>query len=179
MKKDIETASKASDGMSVPAASTFTSSPLRNRIRVDLKAPVSEVWALIGNFARFPEYSSGLETVEAKIDSSGRCTEFVCHFKPQEEGGESILDRELIRWYEPNRGYASSGEEGNAFGLMNDLNLVTVKPSKEDTILTWDEHYDAQDLDMMKAHYDQALADIGENLVRRFGGRVVERYGEK
>jgi hypothetical protein len=26
-------------------------------------------------------------------------------------------------------GYASSGEEGNAFGLTNDVNLVTVEPS--------------------------------------------------
>ncbi len=66
-----------------------------------------------------------------------------------------------------------------AFGLTNDLNLVTVEPSKEGTIVTWDEYYDAQDLDMNKAAYDQALTDIGENLVRRFGGMVVERYVKK
>ncbi len=160
-------------------ARALTSSLLRNRIRVELRAPVSEVWALIGNLTRFPEYSSGLERVEARRDSSGTLTEYVCHFKPREEGGESIAHRELIRWYELNRGYASSGEEGNAFGLTNDLNLVTVEPSKEGTILTWDEYYDAQDLDMMKAEYDQALADIGENLIRRFGGKVIERYVEQ
>ncbi len=45
--------------------------------------------------------------------------------------------------------------------------------------MTWDEYYDAQDLDMNKAAYGQALAYIGENLVRRFGGMVVERYVEK
>lgn len=163
----------------VPSASSLTSAPLRNRIRVELKAPVSEVWALIGNLGRFPEYSSGLERVVAKKDSSGALTEYVCHFKPREEGGESISHRELIRWYEPNRGYASSGEEGNAFGLTNALNLVTVEPSKGGTILTWDEYYDAQDLDMSRAEFDQALADIGENLVRRFGGAVVTRYVDR
>ena len=160
----------------VPPASSFTTAPLRNRIRVELKAPVSEVWVLIGNLTRFPEYSSGLERVVAKTGSSGVLTEYVCHFKPREEGGEGISHREIIRWYEPKRGYASSGEEGNAFGLTNDLNLVTVEPSKEGTILTWSEYYDAQDLDMMRAEYDQAFTDIGENLVRRFGGAVVTRY---
>ena len=163
----------------VPPASSFTTAPLRNRIRVEFKAPVSEVWALIGNLTRFPEYSSGLERVETKEDLSGRCTEYVCYFKPQEEGGESIVERELVRWYEPNRGYASSGEEGNAFGVKNDLNLVILEPSKGGTILTWDEYYDAQDLDMMKAHFDQAFADIAENLIRRFGGAVVTRYVDR
>jgi len=160
-------------------APSFTQAPLRNRIRVELKAPVSEVWALIGNLSRFPEYSSGLERVEAKVASNGALTEYVCHFRPREEGGESISHRELIRWYEPNRGYASSGEQGNVFGLTNDLDLVTVEPSKEGTVLTWDEYYDAQDLDMMRAEYDQALADIGEHLVRRFGGAVVNRYVDR
>ncbi len=157
---------------------TLTSAPLRNRIRIKLEAPVSEVWALIGNLARFPEYSSGLERVEAKVDSSGRCTEYVCRFKPREQGTTGISERNLMRWYEPGRGYASSAEEGNAFGLTNDLNLVTVEPSEDGTILTWDEYYDAQDLEMSRAEFDQAFADIGENLVRRFGGRIIERYVE-
>ncbi len=163
----------------VPSASSFTTTPLRNRIRVELKAPVSEVWALIGNLSRFPEYSSGLERVEPKVASNGTLTEFVCHFKPREEGGESISHREIIRWYEPNCCYASSAEEGNAFGLTNDLNLVIVESSREGTVLTWDEYYDAPDLGMMRAEYDQAFADIGEKLVRRFGGRVVTRYVDR
>lgn len=157
----------------------FTSSPLRNRYRVELEAPVSEVWALLGDLSRFPEYSSGLERVDARKDSSGTPTEYVCHFKPREEGGARVVHREHIRWYEPNRGYASSGEKDNAFGVTNDLNRVTVEPSKEGTILTWTVYYDAQDLDMMRAEYDQAFADIGQNLIRRFGGKVIERYVEQ
>src|SRR3712207_1270158 len=36
-------------------ASEFVTSPLRNRIRVELNAPVSQVWSLIGDLSRFPE----------------------------------------------------------------------------------------------------------------------------
>lgn len=160
------------------AVSAFSSSPLRNRLRVELKAPVLEVWSLVGNLARFPEYSSGLERVEVKKGANGAPTEYVCHFKPREVGAERISSRELIRWYEPSS-YASSGAGGDTFGLTNDLNLVTVEPTKEGAIVTWDEYYDTKDLAMMKTHFDEALGDIGNNLVRRFGGRVVERYVEK
>jgi Polyketide cyclase / dehydrase and lipid transport len=163
---------------SIPNVSTFTSAPLRNRVRVELKAPVSEVWTLIGDLARFPEYSSGLERVEASVDSQGRCTQYVCHFKPQEPGGPRIVSREIIRWYEPNRGYASSGAQADAFGLTNDLHVVSLEPTRAGATVTWEEYFDAQDLEMMKAHFDEALADTGENLVRRFGGSIVERYVE-
>lgn len=161
-----------------PNIAALTSAPLRNRMRIELEAPVSEVWALLGNLARFPEYSTGLERVDAKVDSSGRCIEYVCHFKPREQGAPGISERNLMRWYEPNRGYASSAEEGNAFGLTNDLNLVTVEPSEDGAILMWEEYYDALDLEMNRAEFDRALADLGENLVRRFGGRILERYVE-
>ena len=42
--------------------------------------------------------------------------------------------------------------------------------------MTWEQYYDAADLDMNKAVFDQALADIAERLIARFGGRLVERY---
>lgn len=41
--------------------------------------------------------------------------------------------------------------------------------------MTWDEHYEAADLPMMRAEYDDAFADIAERLIARFGGRVLER----
>lgn len=159
-------------------ARKFTSSPLRNRLRVELAAPVSEVWALIGDLSRFPEYSSGLARVDAIRDSSGALIEYVCHFKPREPGAPGIVERNPVRWYQPNRGYASSGEPGNVFGLEHDLNLVTVEPSKRGTILTWDEHYDGQDLGMLKTEFDTAFADSADHLIRRFGGSILERYVE-
>ncbi len=158
-------------------AETVTSAPLRNRLRVELDAPVADVWALIGDLPRFPEYSSGLQRVVADGSPDSAPTQYVCHFKPREPGGEVVVHRELVRWYESNRGYASSGaEENDFFGLTNDLNLVTVEPSKAGTLLTWEEYYDSEHLGMNRASYDEALADIGENLVRRFGGRVIERF---
>jgi hypothetical protein len=163
----------------VPEIRALTSSPLRNRIRIELDASPSDVWALLGDFRRFPEYSSGLERVESKVDATGRPAEFICHFKPLEPGGEPIVSREIVRWWEPNHGYASKSAGGDAFGMTNDLNLVVLEASGMGAIVTMDEYYDAVDLQMMKAHFDEAFADIGTNLARRFGGRIAERYAEK
>jgi carbon monoxide dehydrogenase subunit G len=161
-----------------PAVSTLTSSPLRNRFRMELHAPVAEIWELIGDLARFPEYSTGLDRVEATLDVEGRCTAYVCYFKPLSAGEAPIVSREIIRRWDPLVGYASSGD-GDAFGLSHDLHRVVIESSNEGAVVTWEEYFDAEDLPMMKAHFDEALADIGDNLIRRFGGRIVERYVEK
>jgi hypothetical protein len=160
----------------IPAATSLTSAPLRNRIRVALNAPVPEVWALVGDPSRLPEYSAGLERVETKRGAGGVPEEYACYFKPAEAGGAGAVSRDFIRWYEPARGWASRGEEPNDFGLRNSLHLVTLTPSEQGTLLSWDAYYDAVDLDMNRAGLDDALADIAAQLVARFGGRVVERY---
>jgi hypothetical protein len=160
----------------VPKASAFTAAPLRNRICIELAAPVSEVWGLIGDLARFPEYSDGLERVDVALASDGRCTGYVCYFKPMEPGGVRLVSRDVIRWWHPGLGYASSGADGDSFGLVNDLHLVTIEPKNGMATVAWEEYFDAEDSDAMKAHFDTALADIAENLVRRFGGRIVDRY---
>jgi uncharacterized protein (TIGR02246 family) len=159
-----------------PPIATLTPAPLRNRIRAQLDAPIGEVWALVGDLARLPDYSEGLERLDPTLASDGRCLEFECHFKPVAEGQPGIVDRNIVRWYEPGRGYASSGVPGNAFGLSDDLNLVTLQPTSGGTLLTWDEYFEAQDVDAMRASYDQALVDIADRLVTRFGGRVIERF---
>ncbi len=152
------------------------SSPLRNRITVDLDARPDAVWALVGDLSRFPEYSAGLELVEASLDAQGHCTEYLCRFRPLVEGGEGILHREAIRWFEPERGWASVAEEPNAFGLTEALTLVTLEPRDAWTRLTWAQHYEAADLAMMRDEFDRALADIADRLVTRFGGGVVDRF---
>jgi hypothetical protein len=161
--------------VNVPAATTFTPAPLRNRLRLQLNQPVEAVWAMIGDPSRLPEYSAGLERVESITDARGACTEYTCHFKPRAAGEEGIVDRNVVRWYERNIGYASSAQADNAFGITDDLNLISLEPSEEGTIVTWDEHYAAADLPMMRAEYDAAFADIAERLITRFGGRVIER----
>jgi uncharacterized protein (TIGR02246 family) len=159
-----------------PPIGNLTPAPLRNRIRAELDAPLAEVWTLIGDLARFPEYSAGLERVDPTLDSDGRCTEYVCHFRPVAEGQPGIVDRNIMRWYEPGHGYASSAGPRNAFGLSDDLNLVTLEPSPGGTLLTWDEYFEAEDVEAMRAEFDQALGDTADRLIARFGGRLIERF---
>jgi hypothetical protein len=161
---------------SAPSPTEFSTAPLRNRIRVELNASPREVWALIGDLERFPEYSAGLERVEATRDSAGRCTEYVCHFRAPGPDAPGIVHREVIRWYEADRGYASVATEPNDFGLQHALTLVTLEPAGRGTILTWSQYFDGADVPAMRAAFDEALADIGARLAARFGGRVAERY---
>jgi hypothetical protein len=161
-----------------PSPTSFTAAPLRNRVRIELQAPVTEVWALVGSLERYPEYSAGLERVDVTRGGNGRCTEYVCHFRPQPETGGSVSHREIVRWFEANRGYASMAEEPNPFGLANSLTFVTFEESGDRTILTWSQYFDSNDVPAQKAIFEQALADISERLVSRFGGRVVESYVE-
>ncbi len=151
------------------------SSPLRNRLQVRLAAPNSEVWELVGDLRRFPEYSKGLDKVDAQVDATGTCTGYVCYFKPIEEGAEGMIHHERMSRHDPPHGWASIADEENPFGLSKSLTLVTVEPSNTETLLTWEQYYEAQDTEMARAVFDDALADIGQNLVRRFGGEIVER----
>jgi hypothetical protein len=160
---------------SAPSASSFTSAPRRNHLALELAAPVTEVWALVGDLGRLPQYSAGLDRVAVEKDRQGNPTAYVCHFKPMADGEQGIVSRDFIRWHEEGRGWASLAEEPNAFGARNSVHRVTVAPSAAGTTLTWDAHYDADDLDANRIPLDQAFADIGARLVARFGGRVVER----
>jgi Polyketide cyclase / dehydrase and lipid transport len=164
----------ARESSGVPAASEFTSTPLRNRLRLELDAPVSEVWELLGDLARFPEYSAGLERVDAQVDDDGRCVEYTCYFKPVEEGAEGAVSRDVMEWYEPNRGYVSVEVDGG-----NTVARLTLDPIPAGTRATIDMHFDAEDLPAMRAHMDEEVfADIAANLIARFGGKVAERYVE-
>jgi hypothetical protein len=158
----------------VPSVTTFTSAPLRHRLRAELQAPVSEVWALVGQHARLPEYSAGISAVELEESRGSRVR--VCHFRAPDGSGNGPALRETIRWEAAGVGHATSAEPGNVFGLSNSLSLVTVEPAGAGTLLTWLEHYDNADLPGARASFDDGLADIATRLVARFGGRVVERY---
>jgi hypothetical protein len=50
------------------------------------------------------------------------------------------VNRNVVRWYERNIGYASSAQANNAFGVTDDLSLVSVEPSAGGTMVTWDEY---------------------------------------
>jgi hypothetical protein len=158
----------------LPDPSSLTSAPMRNRIRVQLNAAVPEVWALVGDVGRLPDYSAGLERVEVKKASSGAPEEYTCHFKPTEPGGPGAVARDIVRWYEPNRGWASTDAEPNDFGTTNSLHIVTLSDADGGTLLEWRAHYDAADLETNRTELDKALGDIAQRLIARFGGRVVD-----
>jgi hypothetical protein len=162
------------DNDTLPSAASFTSAPLRHRLRVELSAAVADVWALVGQHARLPEYSAGIASVE--VEASGASRARVCHFRSPDGSGPGPVLREQIRWEADNFGYATSAEPGNAFGLSNSLSLVTVRPASAGTLMTWEEYYDSADLPVARASFDDGIADIAARLVARFGGRVVERY---
>lgn len=156
----------------IPKATTLTSAPLRHRLRVELNAPVPEVWELVGTHERLPEYSAGIERVAVTSGREAR----VCYFRPGDGVTNGMVLRELIRWEAPNVGYATSAEVPNDFGLTNDLGIVTVVAAPQGTTFTWEQYYDHSDLPAVRSSFDEGIADIGERLIQRFGGRVVERY---
>ena len=170
--------STTTNNLKFPTASSFVTSPLRNRIRLQLNAPVSEVWLLIGNLSRFPEYSDGLQRVETINDTNRNCIAYTCHFKTQEPDGKGILHQAFMKWYEPNKGWASLDEEPNEFGLSNSLTIITLESATGGSILNWDMHYDAGDIEMNKSSLEMALTDIAERLTNRFGGEIVETFVE-
>lgn len=168
--------------MTLPTADKFVKSPLRNRIKLELNAPVVDVWAMIGDPGRMPEYSAGLNKVETKKDASGKCTAFICHFKPMEEGGQGIVHKVNMVWYEPNKGWASLDEEPNAFGFQQSLTLITFEAQDNKTILNWDMYFTSENqesLQMNVSSLEQALnKDIAQNLINKFGGKVLESFVE-
>jgi len=159
----------------IPNAKDFTPAPLRHRLRLELKAPVSDVWALIGQHVRMPEYSAGISSVEIEQASDGARSR-VCQFRSPDGSGVGPRLRERIRWEAPNVGYATTIDPDNPFGLANCLELLTVAAVPAGTLLTWDEYYDSPDLRVARASFDDGLADIGQRLVARFGGRILERH---
>ena len=158
--------------MSIPPYVTaLATAPLRHRLRLELDAAPEEVWRLVGNHTRFPEYSAGIARVEVAPDGKSR----TCYFRGP-DGGEAIALTERIRWEKPNVGYSASAEPGNAFGLTDDLSLVTLTPTPKGTQFTWEQHYNNQDLPMARASFHEGLVDISQRLIARFGGRVLETY---
>ena len=161
-----------------PSASDFTSSPLRNRLRLELDAPVSRIWELLGDLSRFPEYSVGLDRVEVETDVAGRCLEYTCYFKPVEEGSDGAVSRDLMKWYEPNRGYLSVETDGNA-GTAGAVAFMTLDPTPAGTRVDYQMYFDSEDLDTTKAQLDEVFFDMADRLIARFGGRVLDRHVEK
>ena len=138
---------------------------------------------MVGKLERMPEYSSGLKELKVNYDDSNNCTDYTCYFFPFEEGGEVTTHSETIIWYEPMVGYASVAHEPNLGGMQNTLGMITLEPKDNKTILHWDVYFDAvnnEALQMNIIGFEQALNnDIAQNLVKTFGGKVIESFVQK
>jgi hypothetical protein len=135
--------------VALPTADKWVTSPLRNRIKLELNAPISQVWALVGNPAKMATYSSGLQKVDTKLDGTGKCTEYTCYFKPSEEDGQEIIHTAKMLWHEPDKGWASLDEEPNVFGFQQSLTLITFEQKDNKTFLDWSMHFDCEN----RKHY--------------------------
>jgi uncharacterized protein YndB with AHSA1/START domain len=155
----------------LPEPSAFTSAPLRYQIGVELAAPPAEVWALVGDHRRLPEYSFGIETVTVAPDAGTR----TCRFRAMGEMPAVEL-AERIRWQIPQVGYATSAVEPNPFGLADDLSVVTVEEIDTGTRFEWSGYFHSDDLAAAVASFDEGFADIEQRLVARFGGSVVRHW---
>ncbi|GAA3638402.1 hypothetical protein GCM10022397_24900 [Flavivirga jejuensis] len=183
MSEKTEINSEQKTILTYPDASQFVTSPLRNRIKLQLNAPIPEIWALVGKLDRMPEYSSGLKKVDATYDADNKCTNYTCHFFPMEEGGDVTTHSETIKWYEPNIGFASKAHEPNLLGLQEALSIITFKDKGEHTVLQWETYFTAENEEMIQMNimgFEQALnIDIAQNLIKKFGGKVLESYINK
>jgi carbon monoxide dehydrogenase subunit G len=163
-----------------PIAGKWVKSALRNRIKLELDAPVSEVWALVGDPSKMPEYSSGLSKVDTKKNSSGRCTEYTCYFKPIEEGGQEIVHTAKMVWHEPKKGWASLDEEPNTFGFQQSLTLITLEQKANKTVLNWAMHFNCENQELLQLNIsslEQALnGDIAQQLLAKFRGKLLDSY---
>ena len=75
----------------IPNPTTFTTAPLRHRLRVELNASAPDVWALVGTHTRLPEYSAGIASVE--VEGSGASRARVCHFRSPDGKGVLAIQR--------------------------------------------------------------------------------------
>src|SRR5262245_47169099 len=116
----------------LPDPTVYTTAPQRNRIRAQLAAPVAQVWELVGDHGRLPEYSAGIESVDVADDRGAR----TCRFRATDETASVDLT-EWIRWHIPQVGYSASAVEPNPFQLTDDLSVVTVTATDAGTVFDW------------------------------------------
>jgi hypothetical protein len=152
---------------------SLAKAPLRNDVKVVLDAPVGEVWAIISDHGQLPSYSAGIREVVLDDSCQGPgggvgCTR-TCSFHEGPPIAETIV------FVEEPYALATRGVQPNEYQLTNDLTLVTLRPLGDDrTEFWWRQYYDHPQLEQMKPVFDEALRDLGQRLVQRFGAAVQQ-----
>jgi hypothetical protein len=116
--RKLETISMVSNSTNHLAGSNFARGPLRNGIGLEMNAPVSEIWTLMGHLSRFDEFSRGIQSIEVISNSKGASNVCICQFMPREQNSASVSGRSVICWYEPNRRRISVDEHLDSFGIL-------------------------------------------------------------
>ncbi|MBI5371015.1 MAG: SRPBCC family protein [Sphingobacteriales bacterium] len=165
----------------LPRPANWIKDPVRNRLVVLLNRSTTEVWSLIGDPVNMPKYSSGLDSVTKKT-VNGLCIQYTCYFKPLNPNEAGYVHTENMLWQKENCGWASRMPEPNESGCTGYLSLLTLEKVGEKTKMTWAmtcNHENAEMIRMIKEGLFQAFRGIGQQLVKIFGGSVVENYREK
>lgn len=166
--------------MELPTTQKWVKSPVRNRLVLELDSPVEEVWALVGDPSNMSKYSGGLDSVISKMEN-GKCVQYTCYFKPTKETESGYVHTEEMLWHEENKGWASRSPEPNALGYTDYLSLLTLEDIEGKTKFTWYmtcNHEKKEMIDMNTQGLLQAFDDIGNRLVKKFKGKILENYSE-
>ena len=151
---------------------SLAKAPLRNDVKVVLDAPMEEVWAIVSDHLQLPSYSAGIREVVLADSCHGPgggvgCTR-TCSFHE----GPTIA--ETVVFVEEPYALATRGVQPNEYQLTNDLTLVTLRPLGDDrTEFWWRQYYNHPQLEEMRPVFDEALRDLGQRLVQRFGGAAA------
>lgn len=162
--------------MKFPSADKWVTSPQRNGIKIELNASVDEVWQFVANPANVFSDCCGVNSVESKTNDSGRCTEYTINYEA-EDGGEDMVARSAMVWYEPNQGWASLDEEPHPMGFEQSLLLVSIEEKEGKTVLSWNMYYDIANDEMLQMFItglEQSLnEEVAQLFIRKFGGRMI------
>lgn len=162
--------------MKFPSADKWVTSPLRNSIKIELNAPVSEVWKVVANPANIFSNCCGVNNVEPKTNDSGKCTKYTIHYE-SEDGGENMVACSTMVWYEPNQGWASLDNDPHPMGFEQSLLLITIEQKEEKSVLSWNMHYNIENdeaLQMFITGLDQSLKEeIAQLLIQKFDGGII------
>ena len=165
-----------SNNMEFPSADKWVTGSLRNSIKIELNAPVNEVWKVVSNPVDIFSKCSGVNNVVSKTDDLGRCTEYTIDYE-SENGGEDMIAHSTMVWYEPNQGWASLDDDLHPMGFEQSLLLITIEQEEEKSVLSWNMYYDIKNNEMLQMFIeglDQSLKEeVAQLFIQKFGGRII------
>ena len=149
----------------------FTQAPLQAQFDVQLNTSPEAVFNVLADHANMCDLVPGMEkiTVEATVDSEpgGVGTVRYCDF-----GNDMVVAEKIVLW-QPPLAYGYRIAAPNPFGLWQHYSQVNCRVDGKNTRLTWQQFFEHDDLPAMMALISGSLLGVFENLIARFGGKVL------